>query len=77
MASAGILVNGWLGYYSIPDSTVMIEKNDIHDNYIGIYVVKSQASCAHFNNIEDNRNYGVYSDAAYDNTTAVFDAENN
>lgn len=76
-SSGGILVNGWLEYYPEADSTVIIEDNFIHNNYDGIEVVKSTSSYAHGNCIEDNRVYGVLSAAAYDQTTAIFDAENN
>lgn len=75
--SAGIYVNGWLAYYPEADSTAIIEGNDIHDNYDGIYVVKSSTSFAHHNKIEDSRNYGAYHNASYDGTTTVFDAKKN
>ncbi|GAH68482.1 unnamed protein product, partial [marine sediment metagenome] len=77
--SAAILINGWLEHYDPleADCTVIMENNDIHDNYIGIYAIKTPSSYAHFNNIYDNRVYGVISAAASDDSTAVFDAENN
>ena len=75
--SSAILINGWLEYYDADDSTVIVEENDIHDNYAGIYVIKSPSSYAHNNNIYDNRDCGVESAKAYDDSTAVFDAENN
>ena len=75
--SSGILINGWLEYGPQEDSTVIMENNDIHDNYGGIYVVKSSSSYAHCNNIYDNRECGVESAKAYDDTTAVFDATHN
>jgi parallel beta-helix repeat protein len=71
---SGILINGWLEYGPQTDSTVIIENNDIHNNYGGIYVVKSSSSYAHDNNIYDNREYGVESAKAYDDTIALFDA---
>jgi len=78
--SAAILINGWLEHDVTPleaDCTVIMENNDIHDNYIGIYAVKTLLSYAHYNNIYDNCVYGVISAAAGDTSTAVFDATNN
>jgi len=49
-----------------------MKNNDIHNNYGGIYVVKSSSSYAHCNNIYDKRECGVESAKAYDDTTAVF-----
>jgi len=63
-SSAGILIDGWMAYYSPPtmeSSTVIVEGNDIHDNYYGIEVVANSLSYAHCNKIYDNREYGVYS----------------
>ena len=51
--SSGILINGWLEYQTQADSTVIMENNDIHNNYEGIYVVKIPSSYAHCNNIYD------------------------
>ena len=75
--SSGILINGWLEYGPQADSTVIMENNDIHNNYGGIYVVKGSSSYAHHNNIYDNREYGVESAKAYDDTIALFDAISN
>jgi hypothetical protein len=75
--SGGVYINGWMGYYNEDDSTVTIKNCDIYDNYIGILAIKSPSSSAHSNNIYDNRVYGVESMAAYDGSTAVFDATNN
>jgi parallel beta-helix repeat protein len=75
--SGGVLINGWLEYFDADDSTTIVENCDIHDNEIGIIATKSPSSSAHCNNIYDNRDYGVYSGAAHDTSTAVFDAENN
>jgi len=72
--SSGILINGWLEYGPQADSMVIIENNNIHNNYGGIYVVKSSSSYAHHNNIYDNREYGVESVKAHDDTIALFDA---
>jgi len=73
-SSGGMLLNGWLEYFDAADSTVKIENCDIHHNYAGIYAIKSPTSYAHYNNIHDNRVYGVESCPAIDTTTAVFDA---
>ncbi len=75
--SAGIYINGWLEYFDEEDSAVIVENNNIHDNYIGITVIKSSSSYAHSNKIYDNRKYGVESVAAYNAETAVFDATGN
>lgn len=75
--SSGVYINGWLEYYPEADSTVIVENNDIHNNYIGIIVIKSSLSYAHFNNIYDNRDCGVDSLPDYNETTAVFDATRN
>jgi len=75
--SGGIYINGWLEYYDEEDSTVIVENNDIHDNYSGIIVIKSSLSYAHFNDIYDNRTFGVESLPDYDDSTAVFDAISN
>ncbi len=75
--SGGVYINGWLEYYPEADSTVIVENNDIHDNYSGIIVIKSPTSYAHFNDIYDNRAFGVESIDAWDASTAVFDAEVN
>jgi len=72
--SGGVYINGWLEYQPEADSTVIVENNDIHDNYSGIIVIKSPSSYAHFNNIYDNRAFGVESLPAHDASTAVFDA---
>ncbi|MBA7597358.1 hypothetical protein ES703_04361 [subsurface metagenome] len=75
--SAGIYINGWLEYFAEEDSTVTIENNDIYNNYDGIYAVKSSKSYAHHNNITGNREYGVVSAVAYDDTSTTFDATYN
>ncbi len=75
--SGGVYINGWMEYFGAADSTVIVENNDIHDNYSGIIVIKSSLSYAHYNSIYDNRAFGVESIAAYDTSTAVFDAEKN
>jgi hypothetical protein len=72
--SDAIMINGWMLHYNQSDSTVIMENCDIHDNYNGIEVLNSSLSYAHNNNICNNRNYGVLSAPAYDNTTASFDA---
>jgi hypothetical protein len=59
------------------DSTVTIVDNDIYGNYNAIYAIKSPSSRATLNNIYDNRVSGVESAPAYDDSTAVFDAEYN
>jgi parallel beta-helix repeat protein len=73
-SSAGIVIDGWLGYYAVPSSTVVIELNEIHDNYYGIEVVANPYSYAHYNNIYDNREYGIIQDADYAGNNATFDA---
>jgi parallel beta-helix repeat protein len=75
--SSAILINGWLEYGPEADSTVTIVDNDIRDNYNAIDAVKSPSSRATLNNIVGNRVSGVESAPAYDDTTAVFDAEYN
>jgi len=75
--SSGIYINGWLELQPEADCMVIVEDNDIHDNYIGIIVIKSLLSYAHYNNIHDNRVFGVDCLPAHDATTAVFDATNN
>jgi len=75
--SGGIYVNGWLEHFDAADSTVIIEDNEIHDNYVGIIVIKSPSSYAHNNKIYNNRLYGVYSGEAYDETFVEFDATAN
>lgn len=75
--SGGVYINGWLEYYPEADSDVIVENNDIHDNYSGIIVIKSLLSYANDNNIYDNRAFGVEVIVAHDNTTAVFDATSN
>jgi hypothetical protein len=75
--SSAILINGWLEYGPEADSTVTIVDNDIRDNHNAIYAVKSPSSRATLNNIVGNRVSGVESAPAYDDTTAVFDAEYN
>jgi hypothetical protein len=64
-SSADILIDGWLGLFAVPSSRVMIEKNEIHDNYYGIEVVANPLSYAHYNNIYNNRGYGVIQGSDY------------
>jgi len=62
--SSGILIDGWMESYTPPtmqSSTVVIEENDIHDNYIGIDVVANPLCHVHYNDVYDNRIYGVCS----------------
>jgi parallel beta-helix repeat protein len=62
--SSGILVDGWMEYYTPPtmqSSNVVIEENDLHDNYIGIDVVANLLCHTHYNDIYNNRIYGVRS----------------
>ena len=62
--SAAMLIDGWtssVGPPTMESSTLRIEQNDIHDNYIGIDVGANSLSHAHYNNIHNNREYGVYS----------------
>jgi hypothetical protein len=76
-SSAGIVIDGWLGIYYIPSSTVVISNNDIHDNYYGIEVVANPYSYAHYNNIYNNREYGVIEDSDYLGKDVTFDARYN
>ena len=76
-SSAGIVVDGWLGQFYTPSSTVVIEENDIHDNYFGIEVVANSLSHAHYNNIYNNTVYGVISDSDYGDNNATFNARFN
>jgi len=72
--SGGVYINGWSEYQDEADCTVIVENNDIHDNYSGIIVIKSLLSYAHFNDIYNNRKFGVESLPAFDDSTALFDA---
>jgi nitrous oxidase accessory protein NosD len=77
-SSAGILIDGWMAFYAPPtmqSSTVVVEGNDIHDNYYGIEVVANPLSYAHCNKIQNNREYGVVSDPDSLNNYVTFDAE--
>jgi hypothetical protein len=76
-SSAGIVIDGWLGYYYIPSSTVVISNNNIHDNYYGIEVVANPYSYAHYNNIYNNSEYGVIQDPDYNGNNVTFDARFN
>ncbi len=75
--SAGVYVNGWLAYGAEADSAVTVEDNFIHDNYDGAYIAKSSASSVRFNTIVNNRNIGVFSGAASDDSTVDLDATYN
>jgi len=72
--SAGIYIDGWKHYMVTPTSTVIVRCNNIHDNYIGIGVAANPLSSAHFNNIFDNRKYGVVSDSDWQGNYEPFDA---
>jgi hypothetical protein len=76
-SSAGIVIDGWLGQYAVPSSEVAINNNEIHDNYYGIEVVANPLSYAHYNNIYNNREYGVIQDPDYAGNNATFDATYN
>ena len=73
-SSAGIVIDGWRLYYDLPMSTVRIMENSIHDNYYGIEVVANSLSYAHYNNFQNNREYGVIQDPDYAGNNATFDA---
>lgn len=73
-SSAGIVIDGWRLYYDLPMSTVRIMENGIHDNYYGIEVVANSLSYAHYNNFQNNREYGVIQDPDYAGNNATFDA---
>jgi len=77
LSSAGVAIDGWRAYYDLPPSTVVIKENNIHDNYYGIEVVANSLSYAHYNNIQNNREYGVVSDSDYLGNNATFDARFN
>jgi hypothetical protein len=76
-SSAGIVIDGWRASYYLPPSTVAIEKNNIHDNYYGIEVVANNYSHAYYNNIYDNREYGIIQDPDCDGNNETFDARFN
>ena len=76
-SSAGIVIDGWRALHDLPPSTVVIKENNIHDNYYGIEVVSNSLSHAHYNNIHNNREYGVVSDSDYLGNNATFDARFN
>jgi len=76
-SSAGIVIDGWRALHDLPPSTVVIKENNIHDNYYGIEVVSNSLSHAHYNNIQNNREYGVVSDPDYLGNNATFDARFN
>jgi len=76
-SSAGIVIDGWRALYDLSPSTVVIKENNIHDNYYGIEVVSNSLSYAHYNNIHNNREYGVVSDSDYLGNNATFDARFN
>ena len=75
--SAGVYINGWLEFQAVSDSQVIIKRTKIHDNFVGIWVVNSSASHACFNDIYDNRMYGVYSVPDFDGGKTRFDATRN
>jgi hypothetical protein len=60
-----------------PSSTVIIQYNNIHDNYYGIEAAANTLSYAHYNNIYNNREYGVISASDYLGNNAPFDARYN
>ena len=76
-SSAGIVIDGWLAYYLTPSSTVTMICNNIYNNYYGIEVVANPYSWAHYNNIYNNREYGVIEDSDYASKNASFDARYN
>jgi len=76
-SSAGIVIDGWVAYYDLPSSTVVMSCNNIYDNYYGIEVVANPYSYAHYNNIYNNREYGVIEDPDYANNNVTFDARYN
>jgi parallel beta-helix repeat protein len=76
-SSAGVVIDGWRALYDLSPSTVVIKENNIHDNYYGIEVVANSLSYAHYNNIQNNREYGVVSDSDYLINNATFDARFN
>jgi len=76
-SSAGIVIDGWRAFYDLPPSTVAIEKNNIYDNYYGIEVVANNYSHAYYNNIYDNREYGIIQDPDYAGNNGTFDARFN
>jgi len=73
-SSAGMIIDGWRLYYDLPMSTVRIIENNVHDNYYGIEVVANSLSYAHYNNFQNNREYGVIQDPDYAGNNATFDA---
>jgi nitrous oxidase accessory protein NosD len=77
---AAVHLNAYLEYYNDEaESKVTITNNDFHDNRIGIYAVHCSPAntCAHFNNIYDNRTYGVVSKPNGDSESVVFNARYN
>jgi hypothetical protein len=76
-SSAGIMIDGWLGQFSTPSSTVIIKDNDIYNNYYGVEVVANPNSYAHYNNIYNNREYGVIQDSDFAGNNETFDARFN
>jgi len=76
-SSAGIVIDGWVAFYDLPSSTVVMSRNDIYNNYYGIEVVANPYSYAHYNNIYNNREYGVIEDPDYAGNNVPFDARFN
>lgn len=76
-SSAGVVIDGWLAYYLTPSSTVTMICNNIYNNYYGIEVVANPYSWAHYNNIYNNRVYGVIEDSDYAANNVAFDARYN
>lgn len=73
-SSAGIVIDGWVAFYDLPSSTVVMSYNDIYNNYYGIEVVANPNSYAQYNNIYDNREYGVIEDSNSFGNNVNFDA---
>ncbi len=76
-SSAGIVIDGWVAFYDLPSSTVVMSCNDIYNNYYGIEVVANSYSYANYNNIYNNREYGVIQDPDYAGNNVTFDARYN
>ena len=76
-SSAGIVIDAWKEYMDTPSSTVIIQHNNIHNNYYGIEAAANALSYAHYNNIYNNRKYGVISASDYLGNNATFDARYN
>jgi len=75
-SSTGITVDIWRAYYNLEPSTVIIQGNNIHNNFEAIEIVSSSLSFAHYNNLYNNR-YGVWTDSDFNKANATFDARFN